>query len=351
MSTHPYIAIEGVIGVGKTTLTRLLQRELGGQAILEEFEENPFLSSFYGDPERYAFQTQIFFLLSRFRQQTNRVPSALLQGPVIADYTFAKDMLFAQLNLQGDELSVYERVYNALSEKVQRTDLLIYLRADLDVLMGRIAARDRSFERNMDPDYIDQLRRAYDDFARDYDDSTILTIDTNDLNFVQNTDDIAHIVERVKSTLEYGSYQTQLPGVDTVASSSQSTVLLRELETGPQRLTEFQQFHITLDAEKSFDTDVFFNFILLNEEIGELARVFKKTWKMEQGLQSDGLPINEARFKALEANRVEFKDELADCFAYLLKISNYAGVDLEQAYIEKMTINTNRHWDEITDAN
>ncbi len=351
MRTHPYIAIEGVIGVGKTTLTRLLQRELGGHAVLEEFEENPFLSRFYEEPERYAFQTQIFFLLSRFRQQTSRVPSALLQGPVISDYIFAKDSLFARLNLQGDELSVYERVYNALSEKVERTDLLIFLRADLDVLMGRIAARDRSYERNIDPDYIVQLRRAYDDFAADYDQSTLLTIDTNNLNFVQNADDVAHIVERVKSTLEYGSYQTQLPGVSSLTSVNQSREILRNLETGPQRLTDFQQFHISLDAEKSFDTNVFFNFILLNEEVGELARVFKKTWKMEQALHAEGHSMVDSRFKAIEANRLEFQDELADCFAYLLKISNYAGVDLEQAYIEKMMLNTNRHWDDAADAN
>lgn len=351
MSLHPYIAIEGVIGVGKTTLARLLQREFGGQVVLEEFEENPFLSRFYAEPERYAFQTQIFFLLSRFRQQTSRVPSAILQGPVLADYTFAKDFLFAKLNLQGDELSVYERVYSALSEKVRRTDLLVYLRADLDVLMGRIAARDRSFERNMDPDYIQKLRQAYDDFVAVYDESPILTIDTNDLNFVQNPEDVAHVVERVKSTLEYGSYQTQLPGVSAVANKTDSREILRVLETGPQRLTDFQQFHISLDAEKAFDTDLFLNFILLSEEIGELARVFRKTWEREQALKAEGASIHTARFEAVEANRQEFQGGLADCFAYLLKISNYAGVDLEQAYIEKMTINTNRHWDDATNEN
>ncbi len=343
MARHPYIAIEGVIGVGKTSLARLLEPEFGGQALLEEFEENPFLSDFYADRERYAFQTQIFFLLSRYRQQTSTVPRALLKGPVIADYTFAKDRLFAHLNLKGDELAVYERVYAALSEKIRHPDLLVYLRADLDVLMKRIAMRDRPYERNMDPDYIEQLRLAYEEFAATYQEAPVLTIDTNNLDFVQNPDDLALVVERIKSSLQYGTYQASLPGVEAMALREPEAIL-HDLEAGPHGLPDFQQFHLSLDAEKGFDPDLFLNFICMSEEIGELARVLKVMWIQMNRLQKEGRSTEEAREEALSQHRQQIQEELADCLAYLLKLSNYAGVDLESAYLEKMSINARRRW-------
>jgi len=343
MPQNPYVAVEGVIGVGKTTLARLLQKNLGGVTVLEEFEENPFLSNFYADRARYAFQTQIFFLLSRYRQQTARVPAALREGSVVADYTFAKDRLFAGLLLHGDEMSVYQRVYEALSEKVRRPDLLVYLKANHDVLMARISARDRSYERNMDPDYIEQLRIAYEDFITTYTESPVLAIDTNELNIVDNPDDITHVVERVKSALEIGMYQAHLPGVGMPAATRATNEILEDLESGPQRLSDFQQFHISLDAEKQFDTDLFLNFVLLSEEIGELARVLKKTWEAQSGLEQSQ-NTEAARQAAVQQHRAEFRDELADCFAYLLKISNYVGIDLQDAYIEKMAINAQRKW-------
>ena len=343
MTRHPYIAIEGVIGVGKTTLARLLMPELRGEALLEEFEENPFLSDFYADRQRYAFQTQIFFLLSRYRQQVDRVARALPRSPVIADYTFAKDSLFAHLNLKGDELAVYERVHAALGEKIRRPDLLVYLRADLNVLMGRIAARDRPYERNMDPNYIEQLRVAYEQFMADYDEVPVLTIDTNDLNIVHNSSDLAYVAERIKSSLQYGTYQAQLPGVES-ASDRKPQAILEDLEAGPHRLTDFQQFHMSLDSEKGFDPDPFFNFIALNEEIGELAHLLKQTWLAQTHFEHEGRSPDVARQDALSERRVQIEDELADCLAYLLKLSNYAGIDLERAYLEKMTINANRHW-------
>ncbi len=225
MARHPYVAIEGVIGVGKTTLARLLQPELGGELLLEEFEENPFLSDFYGDRERYAFQTQIFFLLSRYRQQISTIPRAIRRGPVVSDYTFAKDSLFAHLNLKADELAVYERVYEALNEKIPTPDLLVYLRADLDVLMARIAARDRPFERNMDPDYIESVRQGYEEFIANYDEAPVLVIDTNDLNIVSNPDDLASVVRRIRSSLEYGTYQAQLPGVGSLPVRKPQAIL------------------------------------------------------------------------------------------------------------------------------
>ena len=147
-----YIAIEGVIGVGKTTLARLLQPAFQADLLLEVFEENPFLSSFYSDRERYAFQTQIFFLLSRYHQQKNATAKLDAQANLISDYTFDKDSLFAMINLHGDELGMYHRVHQALSEKISHPDLVVYLRADTQVLMQRIASRDRPYERQMDPE-------------------------------------------------------------------------------------------------------------------------------------------------------------------------------------------------------
>ncbi len=208
-----YIAIEGVIGVGKTTLARLLQPLFEAELLLEVFEENPFLSAFYTDRARYAFQTQIFFLLSRYHQQRRAVPQILAAGKnLISDYTFAKDALFARINLSGDELEMYYRVHEALAEKIPRPDLIVYLRASTDVLMQRIALRDRPYERNMEREYIDLLNRAYEEFfAHPYDDTPILTIDTNALNFVLYPEHLQHIEQRIRQTLNLLPYQPSLP--------------------------------------------------------------------------------------------------------------------------------------------
>jgi len=208
-----YVAIEGVIGVGKTTLARLLRPMLEAEVLLEIFEENPFLSDFYSDRARYAFQTQIFFLLSRYHQQRGSVPEMLGAGKaVISDYTFAKDALFARINLKGDELVVYHRVHAALGEKIPRPDLIVYLRADTDVLMQRIALRDRPYERNMEREYIDVLNRAYEEFfAEPLLDSPVLPIDTNALNIVQNPEDLKYVENRIRERLELSPFQPSLP--------------------------------------------------------------------------------------------------------------------------------------------
>ena len=147
-----YLAIEGVIGVGKTTLARLLKPVFQADLLLEVFEENPFLSDFYSDRERYAFQTQIFFLLSRYHQQRRAVPDFLKKGNhLVADYTFEKDALFARINLQGDELEMYYRVHEALAEKIPLPDLILYLRADTDILMQRIQMREMVGRAKMTP--------------------------------------------------------------------------------------------------------------------------------------------------------------------------------------------------------
>lgn len=213
-----YIAIEGVIGVGKTTLARLLQPALQTSLLLEIFEENPFLSNFYADRQRYAFQTQIFFLLSRYHQQRRFVPHVLAeQGSLIADYTFDKDALFAGINLQGDELEMYYRVHEALAEKNPQPDLIVYLRASLDTLMERIALRDRTYERNMERTYISELNDAYEAYfgaqnlAGRSPSSPVLTIDTNQLNYIRDPAHLEFVENRIRQALRLAPFQSELP--------------------------------------------------------------------------------------------------------------------------------------------
>jgi len=204
-----YIAIEGAIAVGKTTLARLIRDEFDAELLLEVFEENPFLSDFYADRERYAFQTQIFFLLSRYRQQQQVVPETLQRSSLISDYTFTKDRLFAHLNLKDDELEMYERVHAIMAEKIPLPDLIVYLKADLDTLMKRIAFRDRTYEREMDRDYMEALRIAYDRFFADYDRVPVLPIVTNKLDIVNNPQDLAQVLGHIRSALEKGTPTTR----------------------------------------------------------------------------------------------------------------------------------------------
>lgn len=205
-----YIAIEGAIGVGKTTLSRMLSSRFQANLMLEVFEENPFLADFYTDRDTFAFQTQIFFLLSRYHQQLD-VPDDLEPGEsLIADYTFEKDALFARLNLGGDELDTYFNVHNALAEKLLLPDLIVYLQAETDVLMQRIAHRDRPYERNMDQNYIHSLNQAYDNFYSDqHAGAPVLRINTNELNYVAREKDLDWIENRIRQTLMLGPYQTQ----------------------------------------------------------------------------------------------------------------------------------------------
>jgi len=208
-----YIAIEGGIGVGKTTLARLLQPAFDSALLLEVFEENPFLSDFYGDRERYAFQTQIFFLLSRYHQQRRAVGDLLAEkASLLSDYTFEKDALFARINIVGDELEMYYRVHDALAEKIIRPNLILYLRASTDTLMARIAFRDRPYERNMDREYIHQLNLTYESFFSDQDqDSVVLTIDTDDLDYVRSPESLKFVENRIRQTLRLPPFQQELP--------------------------------------------------------------------------------------------------------------------------------------------
>jgi deoxyguanosine kinase len=213
--TRPFfLAIEGAIGVGKTTLARMLQPRFKAALLLEAFEENPFLSDFYADRARYAFQTQMVFLLSRYRQQL-AVSTPQTSSPLIADYTFAKDNLFAHLNLAGDELDVYEQLYEVLADRIPLPDLVIYLRAKTDVLMARIATRDRAYERNMDRAYIESLRQDYERYFSTYTQTPLLTIDTDDLNYVQDQSALAFVEGQVRTALGIGAYQQPLPQIES----------------------------------------------------------------------------------------------------------------------------------------
>jgi len=208
-----YVAIEGVIGVGKTTLARFVHTAFSADLLLEVFEENPFLSDFYSDRSRYAFQTQIFFLLSRYQQQHKVIPEALAAGyMIISDYTFDKDSLFAGINLKGDELAVYHRVHEALAEKIPQPDLVVFLRASTDTLMERIAHRDRPYERDMERAYIDELNQAYEAFFADSKwQGRLLPIETDNLNIVARPEDLDYVIDRIRQTLHISPYQEALP--------------------------------------------------------------------------------------------------------------------------------------------
>lgn len=206
-----YLAIEGVIGVGKTSLARLLQPVFDSQLLLEVFEENPFLSDFYADRKRFAFQTQIYFLLSRYRQQHEAVPQALARGSLIADYTFAKDALFAGLNLAGDELDTYKLVHRALAERIRIPDLIVFLRVSTEAAMQRIEMRDRPYERNMELAYIGELNQAYEAFFANPRDLPVLTIDTSQLNFVEQPAHFDRVVNRIRQALQIPPFQQHLP--------------------------------------------------------------------------------------------------------------------------------------------
>lgn len=185
-----YVVIEGCIGVGKTTLTHLLSERLGARRVLEVVEENPFLPEFYSDPVAHAFKTQMFFLLSRFKQQEELGQQELFSRSVVSDYLFAKDRIFAELTLNASELALYDQIFAALSTKVPVPDLVIYLHAPLDVVLSRIQRRGRSFEQDIDPAYLERLCEAYDRYFARYQMCPTLIVDTEDLNFPEREGDL-----------------------------------------------------------------------------------------------------------------------------------------------------------------
>jgi deoxyguanosine kinase len=194
-----YIVIDGPIGVGKTSLAKLLARELNARLIFERAEENPFLMDFYQDPARFRFQTQIFFLMSRFTQQEEFTQHDLFHQVTISDYLFAKDRIFAYLNLNEHELALYEQIYQMIEPKVVRPDLVIYLQADTETILRRIRQRARPFEKHVSHEYIGAVNDAYNRFFFRYGETPLLVVNTSDIDFVHNPHDFEDLIRQVMS--------------------------------------------------------------------------------------------------------------------------------------------------------
>lgn len=198
MDKPRYIVVEGPVGVGKTTLVELLVKELNGLPLYEAVEQNPFLEKFYKDRAKYAFQTQLFFLLSRYQQQREINQPELFKRTVVSDYLFAKDRIFAYLNLSDDELALYEQVFRMLNAQIPTPDLVIYLQASPEVLENRIARRGKYFERLITRDYIEALSEAYANYFFHYAESPLLTINTSEIDIVKHPEDFALLVKEIR---------------------------------------------------------------------------------------------------------------------------------------------------------
>ena len=203
-----YIVVEGPIGVGKTALTRALARRFAARTVFEIVEENPFLASFYQDRNKFAFQTQLFFLLSRFKQQQELFQQELFSQATVSDYLFAKDRIFASITLDPNELALYERIYEHLGPRVMKPDLVIYLQARLDVLLARIRKRGREFERRFDAEYLAELSRTYNDFFHRYDETPLLVINTSDIDFVESEKGFEELI-RAMGSIRAGTHYYQ----------------------------------------------------------------------------------------------------------------------------------------------
>lgn len=195
-----YIAVEGVIGAGKTSLASLLSQTFSSRLVLEEFENNPFLEDFYKDPEHFAFQTQIFFLLSRFRQQEKLRQLDLFHSSLISDYLFDKDRIFATLNLSEKEMILYDGIARIMEREVAKPDLVVYLQASTDHLMRNIRRRNRPYERSIERSYIHSLNILYDEFFQHYKKSRLLVIPADTIDFVNSGTDYSYILGKIDAT-------------------------------------------------------------------------------------------------------------------------------------------------------
>ena len=194
-----FIAVEGAIGAGKTSLVNLLEQQYGARVILEENDSNPFISKFYEDQETYSFQTQIFFLLSRYNQYMKLAQRDLFNSVVVIDYLFQRDKIFAQLNLEDHEYRLYEQIYNLISSKAPKPDLVIFLQASTEVLLERVSKRGREYESFMDPDYLDSVNKAFNNFFFYYSDTPLLVINTNEIDFVEKKCDLEELINKVNN--------------------------------------------------------------------------------------------------------------------------------------------------------
>lgn len=194
-----HIAVEGPIGVGKTSLAQALASRLNARLVLEEIEGNPFLARFYQQPDKFAFPLQLYFLLMRHNQQRQLAQQDLFAQATVADYLFAKDRIFARLNLSPDELALYERVYPLLGAKVPKPELVVYIRAGAAVLAERLRKRNRDFERHISYEYLERVSEAYRDFFFYYDEAPLLVVDTSEIDFVADPDDLADLIREVEN--------------------------------------------------------------------------------------------------------------------------------------------------------
>lgn len=192
-----FIAIEGVIGVGKTSLAKLLSEQHNARLVLEQFKDNPFLPKFYEDRERYAFPTQMAFLASRFQQQQDMLSKDLFQQMIISDYIFEKDRIFARLNLGEDELALYDSIFDIMTGISAKPDLVIYLQSSVDRLMHNIRQRDRDYERHISRSYLEELSEAYNHFFYHYNKSPLMIINTTEVDFVNNKKHLDYIEEQI----------------------------------------------------------------------------------------------------------------------------------------------------------
>jgi deoxyadenosine/deoxycytidine kinase len=197
MRRRGYIAVEGPIGVGKTTLAQLLGRELNARVMFEDADNNPFLPRFYQDPDKYAFPAQLYFLLTRYNQQRELAQRDLFTEATVSDYLFAKDRIFASLTLSEDEFKLYESVYRLLDAQMAKPDLVVYVRARIEVLAERLRKRNRDFERYVSYEYLDRVSAAFRDFFFYYDEAPLLVVDTSDIDFVANPEDLADLIREI----------------------------------------------------------------------------------------------------------------------------------------------------------
>ncbi len=209
MATKRYIAIEGPIGVGKTTLAELLATELGARTLLEDVDSNPFLPKFYEDPKKYAFQTQVFFLLSRYQQQRELSQYELFNTSVVSDYLFAKDRIFAYLNLDENELALYEQLYRLIDARVPKPDLVVYLQASSEVLIERIKKRGKYYEQKITEEYLKRLVDAYNKYFFYYKETPLLVVNTSSIDFVNNKEDREDLIKEIGSVK--GGVQYYIP--------------------------------------------------------------------------------------------------------------------------------------------
>lgn len=193
-----YIVIEGPIGVGKTSLTRLVAKEFNARLILEKPEENPFLPQFYRDRKKYAFQTQISFLLNRFQQQREIAQYDLFNQITLSDYLFAKDRIFSSMNLDDHELALYDQIYSLLNGKIPTPDLVIFLQAKPEVLHHRIKSRNIAYEKDVDLEYLKTLTEAYNYYFFHYDQGPLLVVDTSEIDFVNRKEDFNQLIREIK---------------------------------------------------------------------------------------------------------------------------------------------------------